>query len=444
MPRLSFRLAVILTLGAAAPLVAQSATPPDTPAGHVLKAWLEAFDTGDTTRFIAYAHQYEPSFPISAQANFFRQTGGFDLVAIDRSEPRHIEFTVKERTGQGLNAFGVFDVSAADPPQVTSGPELQAIGPGGTAAKLAVDAAARRQAIDGMSTQLDSFYVFPDVAKKISDSLHTRLARGAYDSYSNGVIFARELNDEVRQISHDKHMGVQYAVNPVPVRPSGPPPAPTPDQRARMQANMDEQNCGFDKVERLDQNIGYLKFDFFGDPEFCGATGSAAMNFLAGTKALIVDMRENGGGSPAMVTYMVSYLFDDSTHVNDLWDRSTGKTQEFWTHSVPGRKYGAKKPVFVLTAARTFSGAEEYTYDLKSLKRATIVGETTGGGAHPVGPRRASDHFIIRVPGMRAINPYTHTNWEGVGVEPDVKVPSADALATAIKLATAKIEPVRP
>lgn len=444
MPRLPFRFAAILTFAAASSLLAQSATPPDTPAGRALKAWLDAFDSGDSTRLSTWAHQYEPDYPIAPQAGFFRQTGGFDLIAIDRSEPRHIEFTVKERASTARNAFGTLDMSAGDPPQVTSGPALLAIGVGGTAAKLAIDASARRQAVDGMSVQLDSFYVFPDVAKKISDSLHARLGRGAYDGYTNGIVFARELNEEVRAISHDKHMGVQYAVNPIPVRPAGPPPALTPDQRARMQANMDTQNCGFDKVERLDQNIGYLKFDFFGDPQFCGATGSAVMNFLAGTQALIVDLRENGGGSPAMVTYMVSYLFNDSTHVNDLWDRTTGNTEQFWTHSVPGRKFGAQKPVFVLTAARTFSGAEEYTYDLKSLKRATVVGETTGGGAHPVGGRRASDHFMIMVPGMRAINPYTHTNWEGVGVEPDVKVPANDALATAIKLAATKLEPVRP
>jgi C-terminal processing protease CtpA/Prc len=194
-------------------------------------------------------------------------------------------------------------------------------------------------------------------------------------------------------------------------------------------------NCGFVKVEQLDGNVGYVKFNGFADVDFCGATASSAMNFVAASRALIVDLRDNGGGSPAMVAYVSSYLFSTRTHLNDLWTRRTGATQEFWTRDdIPGRRFGGEKPVYVLTSARTFSGAEEFTYNLKSLKRATIIGETTGGGAHPVSGHRIDDHFMIGVPFARAVNPITHTNWEGVGVTPDVKVPAADALATALKL----------
>jgi C-terminal processing protease CtpA/Prc len=191
----------------------------------------------------------------------------------------------------------------------------------------------------------------------------------------------------------------------------------------------------FVKVEQLDGNVGYVKFNGFFDVEFCGPTASAAMNFVAGSRALIVDLRDNGGGSPAMVAYVSSYLFSTRTHLNDLWTRRTGATEEFWTRDVPGRRFGGEKPVYVLTSARTFSGAEEFTYNLKSLKRATIVGETTGGGAHPVSAHPIDEHFVIGVPFARAVNPITHTNWEGVGVAPDVKVLAADALATALKLA---------
>ena len=160
------------------------------------------------------------------------------------------------------------------------------------------------------------------------------------------------------------------------------------------------------------------------------------MTFLAGTRAMIIDLRWNGGGQPKMVALVSSYLFDRRTHLNDLWTRRTNATEEFWTRdSVAGRKFGGTKPVFVLTSSRTFSGGEEFTNNLKTLKRATIVGETTGGGAHPVRGRRVDDHFMIGVPFARAINPITKTNWEGTGVEPDVKVPASEALATAIKLA---------
>jgi C-terminal processing protease CtpA/Prc len=160
---------------------------------------------------------------------------------------------------------------------------------------------------------------------------------------------------------------------------------------------------------------------------------------LADVSALIVDLRENGGGSPAMVAHISSYLFSKRTHLNDLWERRGNKTTEFWTKpELPGRKVGDNVPVYVLTASRTFSGAEEFTYNLKNLKRATIVGETTGGGAHPVSGHRINDHFMIGVPFARAINPYSKTNWEGTGVAPDVKVPAADAMTTALRLISEK------
>src|SRR5207302_1766423 len=102
--------------------------------------------------------------------------------------------------------------------------------------------------------------------------LHARLTRGAYERYTNGVMFAKALNDDVREISHDKHMGLQYSGDPIPVRPPGTPPAPTPEERQRMQEQMDAENCGFRRVEQLAGNIAYLKFDFFADPDMCGPT----------------------------------------------------------------------------------------------------------------------------------------------------------------------------
>jgi C-terminal processing protease CtpA/Prc len=159
----------------------------------------------------------------------------------------------------------------------------------------------------------------------------------------------------------------------------------------------------------------------------------AAMNFLANTDALIIDLRRNGGGDPAMVALISSYLFDaQPVHLNDLYFRPDDSTRQWWTLPyVPGKRYGAKKEVYVLTSKRTFSAAEEFTYNLKCLKRAKIVGETTGGGAHPGGGRRINEHFAIWVPSGRAINPITKTNWEGTGVTPDVDVPQDQSLKVA-------------
>lgn len=438
-----FRTAAIAAFAIASCVNAQTVTPPNTPAGHVLAAWLEAFNTGDTARMNAYYRQYQPDMSAAQTIGFWREVGGFDLLTIERSDPRHLEFTVKERAPTNRNAYGTIDLAPTDPVRVASFP-LLSLGVGGTASQIGIDSAVRAQVVEGAIAQLDEYYVFPDVAKRIADSLRARAKRGVYNGYGNGITFAQALNTDVRDISHDKHMRVNYSVMALPPRPATPPP-PTPEQKQRMQSQMDAQNCGFEKADRLEGNIGYIKFDFFADPELCGPTATAAMNFVAGTRALIVDMRENGGGSPAMVAYVSSYLFDDSTHLNDLWERKSGATTQYWTKpSVPGRKFGGQKPIFVLTSSRTFSGAEEFSYNLKSLKRATLIGETTGGGAHPVSGRRINEHFVIGVPEARAINPITHTNWEGVGVEPDVKVSASEALSTAIKLAMEKTQTGRP
>jgi retinol-binding protein 3 len=412
---------------------------PNTVAGRVLRTWLDAFNSSDTARMAAYYRQYQPDQDGDAEAAFRRMTGGFDLLTIERSEPYHIEFTVKERNS-AMKGYGMFDVSKSQPPHVTAAPIL-AMGTGGSVATLHIDAATRARVIAGAVAALDTFYVFPPVANAMGDSLHARLARGAYGSYDNGIAFAVEINKELSDIAHDKHLSFNYSIRPLPAEPSGPEAPPSPEDSARQRRQLASRNCGFVKAEQLDGNVGYLKFDMFADPDICGPTASAAMSFLANTRALIIDLRDNGGGSPKMVAYIASYLFTARTHLNDLWNRKSGETEEYWTlDSIPGRRYGADKPVYILTSKRTFSGAEEFTYDLKNLKRATIVGETTGGGAHTVSGHRLDEHFMIGVPNARAINPVTHTDWEGVGVEPDVKVPAKDALATAEKLVAEKVK----
>lgn len=451
MPRFSLPALCLAAILGAASLTAQaparSAAPkiPATPAGDMLRQWLDAFNSGDSTRLMTFFTRYQPDLRAEYELPFRRRTGGFDLVSIEKSEPRHIEFTVKERNSP-MVGYGVLDVSDGTPVHI-SNRSLQAIGPNATAKALRITAADRKRVIAGAIAQLDSFYVFPEVAKRMDDTLQARLARGDYDRYDNGITFANRLRDDLHAVMHDKHLGMNYSADALPPNPpSGARPKPSPQDIARQRQRMDDVNCGFDKAEVMDGNVGYLKFDFFADPDVCGPTASAAMNFLAGTRALIIDLRENGGGSPPMVALVASYLLPPRTHINDLWTRSIDSTEQFFTRdSVAGRHYDAAKPVYVLTSHDTFSGGEEFTYDLKTQKRATIIGETTGGGAHPVRGRRIDDHFMIGVPFARAINPITRTNWEGTGVEPDVKVPADQALATAKKLIAERApEPAHP
>jgi len=189
-------------------------------------------------------------------------------------------------------------------------------------------------------------------------------------------------------------------------------------------------------VECLPGNIGYLDLRGFAPAGMAGPTLAAAMTLLANTNTLIVDLRENGGGDPETVSLLCSYLFDHRTHMNSLYWRRGDHTEQFWTQEfVQGLRFGQSKPVYVLTSAHTFSAAEEFSYNLRTQKRATLVGETTGGGANPGDMRRLTDHFEMFVPGGRSINPITGINWEGTGVEPHVKVPADKALDTAQAIA---------
>jgi C-terminal processing protease CtpA/Prc len=237
-------------------------------------------------------------------------------------------------------------------------------------------------------------------------------------------------------VSHDLHLRVSFSPFKMPSERG----KPSPEDEERFHRQMEHDNCAFEKVEILPNNIGYVKFDGFMDASFCGPTVVAAMGFIAHTDAVIFDIRQNGGGQPDMVALIASYLFDQRTHLIDIYNRKEDTTTQNWTLTyLPGPRL-AKQPVFVLTSKRTFSGAEEFAFDLKTQKRATIVGETTGGGAHPVSGHQVADYFMIGVPFAKSLDPVTKTNWEGTGVEPDVKVPADDALATAQKLAIEKIQ----
>jgi hypothetical protein len=440
-----YRLCLVWVLGLVTAWAQQTApttkaaapTIPETPAGRTFKAWSEAFNSGDRELVGAYCRKYESSKSVEDEMQFRGMTGGFDLLEIVKSEKLHLEILVKERHSE-TRAIGKLDVKDGEPAEVTSF-ELQAIPPGISVSDLdfKIDAATRARVISGTIAKLDEFYVFPEISKKMGDAVRARQKRGEYDSVTDGDAFAKLLTDNFREVSHDKHLRVDFSPATMPERPEGPPDA---DAIAQYRKEMERMNCGFDKMEILSGNVGYLKFDMFADPEVCGPTAVAAMGFLANVDAIIFDLRENGGGDPKMVALVSTYLFSKPTHLNDLWERKTDTIQQYWTLAyVPGKRLD-DKPAYVLTSKRTFSGAEEFTYNLKNLKRATIIGETTGGGAHPVSGHRIDDHFMIGVPFAKAINPISKINWEGTGVEPDVKVPAADALATARKLAMEKLE----
>ena len=425
---------LIAIIGLLAPLVAraQSGQIPNTPVGSVVRNWFDAFGSGDTLRMLDFYRRYMPERMPQGPANSRADMARFDLVSVEKSEPRRIEMLVRENRSQRI-VYGMFELASGEPLRIAH-LVLSPIPPNTTLAALGIDATGRAAIIAKAIALLDSSYVIPEVARRMGDSLQARSLRGSYDAYTNKMSFSARLRDDLRELSRDKHMGLSFIPRrALPPPPQGPPGAGS-DGAAREREFADMVNCEFVKAEALEGNIGYLKFDAFMDVDLCGATASAAMNFVAATRALIVDMRENGGGSPAMVSYVLSYLFPQRTHMTDLRERRTGAVTEFWTRdSVPGRRFGGDKPVYVLTSASTISGAEEFTYNLKVRKRATIVGEVTAGAAHATSPYPLTDGFILMVPDRRPMNAVTGSNWEAVGVEPDIKTSAADALAVALK-----------
>jgi retinol-binding protein 3 len=298
---------------------------------------------------------------------------------------------------------------------------------------LALDTTTRATLIDSLIQKLHDHYIFPEVAQQMDAAIRAKAGSGAYDDLTTLEELCKRLTEDLQAVSHDKHLRLFYHAESVV---EDEPEQPTPEQMEEFRNAMRLVNFGFARVERLPGNVGYLDLRGFFPASLGGDTAAAAMNLLAHTNALIVDLRQNGGGDPEMIALITSYLFDQMTNLNNMYWRDGDRTQQFWTLPyVPGTRYGSSKPVYVLTSNHTFSGAEEFAYNLKNLKRATIIGEVTGGGAHPVGGFPIAPHVGAHIPVGRAINPISGTNWEGTGVAPDIAVPQAEALRTALVLA---------
>ncbi|HVN17908.1 MAG TPA: S41 family peptidase [Dongiaceae bacterium] len=292
-----------------------------------------------------------------------------------------------------------------------------------------LDPSERQFVLVAVVRNLKEHYVDRDLAQKMANSLLQQ--QNQSNEGIEGAAFADLLTTQMRNVSHDPHLVVVYSSGPLPHI-----QAPTPESIAGYRKALEEENCTFKKVEILQHNIGYLKLDSFPDPSICEPTARDAMARLNHADAVIFDLRDNRGAAPAMTALIASYLFD---HPEYWYNPRANTTEELWTRSpVPGNRL-ADKPVYVLTSARTISGAEQFCYDLKMLKRATLVGEPTHGSAHAGVWYRIDDHFGMGIPEVRSINPYSTADWEGIGVQPDVKVNSAEALQTALALAQKKL-----
>jgi hypothetical protein len=302
------------------------------------------------------------------------------------------------------------------------------------AAPAAADDSARSVAV-AAAGKLESGYVYPARAHAAAEMLRGNAQSGAYDGLRETALAARVTTD-LDAVLHDKHVRLRYSADVLPPANSGG-HGPSPEQRADFARAQRESGYGLGRVAHLPGNVGYLDLRGFAGPSEETTTVLDGMaNSVAWSNAIVLDLRRNHGGSPEAVARLLSHFLPPKTHVNDFVDRGDGDppvVRSTYTDEVPGPRITA--PLYVLTSGETFSGGEECAYDVQALKRGTLVGAVTGGGANPGGPERVDDHFSIFVPSLRARNPITHQNWEGTGVKPDVAVPRDRALATAYGLA---------
>ena len=300
--------------------------------------------------------------------------------------------------------------------------------PVGSALKL--DAAEREHVVQAVANNMQAHYYEHEKAQDASAALLAGEQRGEYDAIVDGPDLAARLTSDIRSSTRDLHLVVIYSSRTLPAQPGPPSAAPPAAVLEQYRQAMKQQNCTYEKVEILPNNIGYFKLNSFPDPDVCGAETRAALQRLNHADAIIFDLRDNGGGNPDMVAQMSAPLFNRPVP----WFNPRANPSSTMLSPASGSSL-ANKPVYILTSTLTRSGAEQFTYNLKMLHRATVVGQNTAGSAELGVFHRIDDHFGMGIPETPTTNPYGKPDWELVGVAPDVKVPAADALATAEKLA---------
>ena len=289
------------------------------------------------------------------------------------------------------------------------------------------------EVIRSLSEKLRAYYIFPDVAEKICNGLQKHLDDGDYNGIDEGEFFAYALTTHMQEVCHDEHLWVKWHSDPL----------PDGEEALRLSEKwMDEQhlqaklnNYGFYKVERMAGNVGYLDIHYFHRPSWGGDIAVAAMNFLANTSAIIIDLRKCLGGYPGMISLISSYLLGgESVKLGSIYWQDDCTTQQYWSLPyVPGQRLD-DKPLYILVSKETFSGAEGFAYDMQARKRGIIIGEQTGGGAHPGSSYRLNEHYEAFIPIGYLTHPITNQNWEGLGITPDVLTSSEQALKIAHKM----------
>jgi hypothetical protein len=405
--------------------------------GRKFEAWLAAVNSGDRAKIAnVWGGAKEAERGTDADVELAKRSGGLDLHHVEDATDVEMVAVVRGRRSERWHCL-VFKVDAEPPHDVetvswrpTGAPADKDRGDKGAP----FDDKARKQVIQAFLRELHRSYVFPEKAEAMDREIQQRQKQRTYDSIVSRLALARALTEDAQRVSRDKHLHVELGCSG-PMARTGKDGAPPPGSAA-------DAPHVFGKSQRLDGDVAYLDIATFGVPADAAKDEiKETMNAVADAAALVFDVRKNNGGDPQTVALVMSYVFGAApVHLNSFHWRVSDRTDDFFTDpNVPGKKFGPDKPVFVLTSGRTFSAGEEFAYDLQALKRATVIGETTAGGANPGQFTPLPHGFLAYVPSGRPTNPITKTNWEGTGVKPDVETSADRALETAHKLAIERV-----
>jgi hypothetical protein len=304
----------------------------------------------------------------------------------------------------------------------------------GPAKAAPLDSATRARIVDKLATELAAQHAVPETGRKAARFLQGEVRRDAYRNITDGRSFAARLTADMHAASGDKHLQVFYSDTPQQWVPA--PPATDEErfrrlQQARQSGSAD--NHGFERAELLPGNVGYLRLTRFAPPHLGGEAAHAAMTFLQNADAMIIDLRAAGGGDQAMAALLAAYLTGPEPRL--LWTSRfrSGQVQQYWTPASlhPSPLPSQMGPVYLLTSQSTFSAGEYLPFVLRAIGRATIVGETTGGGAYGGHTVSLSPHYAAWISISRPVVEGVEGDWEKRGVAPHLAAPAEYALQVA-------------
>jgi tetratricopeptide (TPR) repeat protein len=305
---------------------------------------------------------------------------------------------------------------------------------------ITLNAAYKKETIEKLSVLMQDFYIYPDIAKKTCEYLYKQYDAGYFDKCKDNETFATVLTEVVQSVNKDKHMRIMS---------NKPYIAQKNTLEAKAAHRMGQINSyrgynhGFKELKMLEGNVAYLDLRMFAPMERAKEIADAYMKLLSLSDAVIIDLTQNSGGNPFMVQYLCSYFFDKKLHLNSLYYREDDRTEEYWTLEEVGGKKLVDIPVYIMIGEETFSGAEEFAYNMQTQGRATLIGQTSAGAANPGGTRGINEHLSVFIPTGRAINPITQTSWEGVGVQPEILTKKEETYDQALILAPKAAEALR-